>query len=54
MKPDKVEFKGINYIGLISILTEGIKEQQDQIKVLKDKNEDLEKRLLAIEALLKK
>lgn len=54
LKPDKVEFKGINYIGLISILTEGIKEQQTQIEELKAKNEDLEKRLSTIETLLKK
>jgi hypothetical protein len=50
----KEEFKGINYTGLISILTEGIKEQQAQIKELKVKNEALEKRLSAIEKLLKK
>jgi hypothetical protein len=51
---NKEEFKGINYTGLISILTEGIKEQQNQIKELKATNEDLEKRLSAIENLLKK
>jgi hypothetical protein len=50
---EKEEFIGINYIGLISILTQGIKEQQDQIKALEAKNEDLEKRLSAIETLLK-
>lgn len=52
---DKEEFKGINYTGLISILTQGIKEQQEQIEVLKAKNEALEKRMQLIEAqLLKK
>ena len=54
LKQDKVEFKGINYIGLISVLTQGIKEQQDQIKELKEKNDDLERRLSAIEKMLKK
>ncbi|WP_445454416.1 tail fiber domain-containing protein [Flavobacterium sp. 25HG05S-40] len=52
---NKEEFKGINYTGLISILTQGIKEQQEQIEVLKAKNEALEKRMQLIEAqLLKK
>lgn len=41
----KEEFKGINYTGLISILTEGIKEQQEQIKLLFDKIKDLEKEI---------
>jgi hypothetical protein len=54
LQHDTIEFKGINYIGLISILTQGIKEQKDQIKELIAKNEDLEKRLSVIEALLKK
>lgn len=54
IKNETEEFKGVNYIGLISILTEGIKEQQIQINELKAKNEDLVKRLSAIEAVLKK
>ncbi|MFZ4679759.1 MAG: tail fiber domain-containing protein [Flavobacterium sp.] len=54
IKNEPEEFKGVNYIGLISILTEGIKEQQAQIKELKSKNEVLEKRISAIETLLKK
>ena len=37
----KEEFKGINYTGLISILTEGIKEQQVNIEVLKTQMEEL-------------
>lgn len=41
----KEEFKGINYTGLISILTEGIKEQQEQIKLLLEKVQDLEKQI---------
>jgi hypothetical protein len=50
----KEEFKGINYTGLISILTQGIKEQQEQIEALKAKNEALEKRMQNIEKLLLK
>jgi hypothetical protein len=49
---NKQEFKGINYIGLISILTQGIKEQQEQIKQLKDKNGELEKRIRTLEDLI--
>jgi hypothetical protein len=41
----KEEFKGINYTGLISILTEGIKEQQAQIKLLLEKVQNLEKEI---------
>ena len=41
----KEEFKGINYTGLISILTEGMKEQQAQIKLLLEKVQDLEKEI---------
>ena len=53
-KPEsnKQEFKGINYIGLISILTQGIKEQQEQIIQLKDKNDELEKRIKTLEDLI--
>ncbi len=50
----KEEFKGINYTGLISILTQGIKEQQSQIEELKAKNEALEKRMQNLEKLLLK
>jgi hypothetical protein len=49
---NKQEFKGINYTGLISILTQGIKEQQEQIKELKTKNEELEARIKALEDLV--
>jgi hypothetical protein len=48
----KQEFKGINYTGLISILTQGIKEQQEQIKQLKEKNDELEKRIKTLEELI--
>lgn len=51
---EKEEFKGINYTGLISILTQGIKEQQSQIEELKAKNEALEKRMQNLEKLLLK
>ena len=50
----KEEFKGINYTGLISVLTQGIKEQQTEIETLKAKNADLEKRMQALEKLLLK
>ena len=46
---NKQEFKGINYIGLISILTQGMKEQQEQIKQLKAKNDELEIRIKTLE-----
>ena len=42
---EREEFKGINYMGLISILTEGIKEQQEQINLLLEKVQDLEKQI---------
>jgi endosialidase-like protein len=50
----KEEFKGINYTGLISILTQGIKEQQSQIETLKAKNDALEQRMQNLEKLLLK
>jgi cell division protein FtsB len=37
---------------LISILTQGIKEQQEQIKQLKEKNDELEKRIKTLEELI--
>lgn len=49
----KEEFKGINYTGLISILTEGIKEQQVLIDELKKQNELLKERINVIEKKLK-
>ncbi|WP_264520187.1 tail fiber domain-containing protein [Flavobacterium sp. N1994] len=53
-KGTKEEFKGINYTGLISILTQGIKEQQAEIKDLKAQNEALEQRMQRLEKLLLK
>lgn len=50
----KEEFKGINYSGLISVLTQGIKEQQIEIEDLKAKNADLEQRMQVLEKLLLK
>lgn len=51
---NKQEFKGINYMGLISILTQGIIEQQEQIKELKKKYEELENRTKTLEDLILK
>lgn len=48
----KEEFKGINYTGLISILTQGIKEQQQQIQSLITKNADYEERIKKLEKTL--
>lgn len=45
----KTEFKGINYTGLISVLTEAIKEQQIMINDLKKQNELLTERVAKIE-----
>jgi trimeric autotransporter adhesin len=49
----KEEFKGINYTGLISVLTEAIKEQQVLILELKKQNELLKNRINIIENKLK-
>ena len=51
-KVEKEEFKGINYTGLISILTQGIKEQQQQIQSLITKNADYEERIKKLEKTL--
>ena len=51
---NKEEFKGINYSGLISILTQGIKEQQTLIENLKTQNALLEKRMQNLEKLMSK
>jgi hypothetical protein len=52
-KNSKVEFKGINYSGLISVLTEAIKEQQVLIEGLKSQNKLLAKRIHVVENKLK-
>jgi uncharacterized coiled-coil protein SlyX len=46
-KFDRIEYKAINYIGLIPVLTKAIQEQQTQI-------EELKKQLEAISLQLKK
>ena len=50
----KEEFKGINYTGLISILTEAIKEQQVLLLELKKQNKSLTKRVNNLEKKIKK
>jgi hypothetical protein len=50
----KEEFKGINYTGLISVLTEAIKEQQVLIEELKKQNKSLTNRVKNIESQIKK
>ena len=52
-KTTKEEFKGINYTGLISVLTEAIKEQQVLIEGLKKQNNSLSGRIKKIESKLK-
>jgi hypothetical protein len=53
-KTTKEEFKGINYTGLISILTEAIKEQQVLLLELKKQNKSLTKRVNNLEKKIKK
>jgi hypothetical protein len=48
--PDKVTYKGINYIGMIPLLTKGIQEQQQEINSLK---QEIEKLRTEIEKLKK-
>ena len=43
----------VNYDGIVPILIEAVKEQQDQIKVLKDQQVATELELKEIKALLK-
>jgi hypothetical protein len=52
-KSTKEEFKGINYTGLISVLTQAIKEQQVLIEGLKKQNKSLNMRIKKIENKLK-
>jgi hypothetical protein len=58
---DKLEFKGINYIGLIPILTAAIQEQQqlinaqkEEIDLLKNQNEQLFQKFEELESRLNK
>lgn len=48
---DSNGYKSINYIGIIPVLTEAVKEQQEEIKTLKEENEQLKSTL---EDLLKR
>lgn len=50
----KEEFKGINYTGLISVLTEAIKEQQVLLLELKKQNKSLTKRVNNLEKKINK
>ncbi len=45
----EIHYKGVNYTGMIPILTEAIQEQQKMIEDLKAKNEELEERLKKVE-----
>lgn len=55
--PNKQEFKTVNYTGIIPILIQGMKEQQEEIEHLKAKiatYEELNARLSRMEAMLNK
>jgi len=42
---EKIEYKGINYIGLIPVLIEAMKEQQEQIEKQQRQNEEQQKQI---------
>jgi hypothetical protein len=48
-KEDVINYKGVNYIGMVPVLTKAIQEQQVIIEDLKKQNENLSKRLDALE-----
>lgn len=48
-KEDVINYKGVNYIGMVPVLTKAIQEQQGLIEDLKKQNEDLLKRVEALE-----
>jgi hypothetical protein len=48
------EYKGVNYISLIPILTQGIKEQQAVITTLEQRNKMLEEQLKSLEERVKR
>jgi Chaperone of endosialidase len=48
-KEDVINYKGVNYIGMVPVLTKAIQEQQGLIEDLKKQNEDLLKRIEALE-----
>ncbi len=47
---DKFEYKSVNYIGLIPVLTKAIQEQDKTIEALKTQNENLETELLKLKS----
>lgn len=49
---ETLEYKGVNYIGLIPVLTKAIQEQQEEIETLIEEKEVLENRLNELEAKL--
>lgn len=51
---EKIEYLGVNYIGLIPIMVESMKEQQNIIEDLKAENQKLEERLLRLEKMILK
>ena len=42
---EKIEYKGINYIGLIPVLIEAIKEQQEMIEAQQIQNEEQQRQI---------
>ncbi len=50
---NRVEFNGVNYIGMVPVLTQAIKEQQDLIEAQKAQIDALSKRLEALEQKLR-
>lgn len=52
-KIEGVEYNGINYMGMIPVLTQGIKEQQEQINTLQEEVEALKKQNELLLELLK-
>ncbi len=44
-----MDIKSVNYIGLIPVFIEAIKEQQKMIEELKKQNEEMQKKIEALE-----
>jgi hypothetical protein len=51
-KVQPTEFKAVNYIGLIPILTEALQEQQKEMEAKDVKIDDLQKQLNDLKALV--
>ena len=51
-KEQPIEFKAVNYIGLIPVLTEAIQEQQKEIEAKDARIDDLQKQLNDLKALV--